>query len=49
MQFDDIISRFLCEDSSREERIAALKHIVPTEAPGTVMYDVSRLKDFNTR
>jgi hypothetical protein len=27
MKFDDIISRFLCEDSSREERIAALRSI----------------------
>jgi len=49
MQFDDIINKFLREESSeRERRIDALNHIIPTEAPGTVMYDVSRLKDFNT-
>lgn len=30
MQFDDIISRVLCEDTSREERIAALKSISKT-------------------
>jgi hypothetical protein len=49
MQFDDIINKILWEElSDREKRIEALKHIVPSEAPGTVMYDVSRLKDFNT-
>ena len=49
MKFDDIVSRFLCEEpSERERRIDALKHIIPTQAPGTVMYDVSRLKDFDT-
>ena len=48
MQFDNIINKILREElSDREKRIEALKHIVPSEAPGTLTYDVKRLKDFN--
>ena len=42
MQFDDIISRFLCEEPSREERIKALKSIPSTVQCRVMMLTMCR-------
>ena len=42
MQFNDIISRFLCEEPSREERIKALKSIPSSIQCRVMMLTMSR-------